>query len=786
MKRTTIVKNSESDNMAGAIRKRHWFTITILIFVALTQSGCSDPGATFPTPLCKPGSECFTDEFSESGGSSGSGFDNPVSETQYVVLGNNVSAIVETKPFRLIVNDKQGQTVLASVDSDTPNYDPECWYFEPNTVGEFLSAPEVYGHFCERYHPLHFEIGEQEDFQFVDLAFIEPMRVKRDSTLYFATDVIGVEVQGSGLLITLATTRDNTTVDLLVEPDPTGVEAIRVMATVNDPQAQNISFAFSSNSEESFYGFGGRRTMDQRGKAIYSWTEDSMAQYSIFKKLSEHRAYGPQALFYSSENFGFLLENSELSRFHMGNDRDDAWKLNVSSNQATFVISSGNFKENIENITAINGRHLALPEWAKGLIFSHRSQISKPPKPGVYYAEALAHLHQLTDLDIETAGYLVEAWGSSAHISEEELNLLMAEIKSLGMKPLTYMREMVVQGFLGTENPEIFDQAVSQSLVPTYEDGSPYVYSMWLSPTSVIDYTNPQALAWWEQRVINMLDLGSEGFMLDFGEQVRPDMIFHNGETGRSMHNKLSTLAAKETARVVESYEQANPQADIFYFTRSNYTGRPGSPAFEHAQFLGDNTQSWDALTGIKAVVPDVLNRGLGGAFNVTTDIAGYWDLGRGVAGKELFIRWSQLAAFIPLMRLHNSPITALATPWSFDVETLQIFKSVLALRKKALPYMNTLSDIAADSGLPLLRPMWLEFPNDERFRDEAKQFMLGDKVLVAPVLDKGKRTKSVTLPEGCWQYMATQEIYEGGTTVVVEAPLTVLPYFFKCDIDAF
>lgn len=768
--------------------KRPFMAVGMTFVIAFVIVGCSDPGAKFPPPGCDPGNSCFTDGLLESGGESGAGFDDPVNKQQYVVVGNNVSAVVETNPFRVIIKDNQGQAVLESVDSGIPNYAPECLFYEPNTVGEFLSSPKTYGHFCARYHPLHFEIGELEDFQFQNYAFVEPMRVYRDATMYFATDVINVQNQGDSLLLTLATTRDNTTVEIVVEPDPSGVEAIRLSATVNDPMAQNMSFAFKSRAEESFYGFGGRRDLDQKGKAIYSWTEDAMAQNSIFSKISEHRAYGPQALFYSSDNYGFLLENSELSRFHMGNDREDAWKFNVSSNHAAFVVSSGDYKENIENITAINGRHLPLPEWAKGFVFSHRSSINLlgAPKPGKYFADAMENLKQLKELELGATGYLVEAWGSEVNINQEELTQLITEIRGLGIKPMTYMRQMVVNSFLGTENPDIYEQALANELIPTDEAGLPYTFSMWLAQTSVIDYTNPQAVDWWENRLRDMLDLGSEGFMLDFGEQVRPDMVFHNGETGRSMHNKLSALAAKETARIVDTYEDENPGKEIIYFTRSNFSGRPGSPAYEHAQFLGDNTQSWDALTGIKAVMPDILNRGLGGAYNGSTDISGYWDLGKGVANKELFIRWSQLATFVPLFRLHNSPFTKLKTPWSFDTKTLEIFKSVLALRKKAIPYMDTLWDSATETGIPLWRPMWLEFPDDPRFRDESKQFMLGDKVLVAPVVDRGRRKKSVILPAGCWQYMPTKEIYEGEQTVRVDAPLTVLPYFFKCDDSPF
>ena len=700
--------------------------------------------------------------------------------SQYVVSGNNVSAVIETRPFRLLIKDRNGQTVLASINSDIPLINPSCDYCEPNALGGFYSFPPFY---CDRYHPLHFEIGEPETFDYDDLLFTEPMKVYRSTKLYFAKDVIAVTNSGKGKLFTLKTTKDGTTVDVLVAPDPSGVEAMRITATVNNIRAQNISFAFASHNDESFYGFGGRRgSLDQKGNAIYSWTQDAMAQNSILSGYSLPRAYGPQALFYSSKNYAFLLENSELARFYMRNNRNDAWKVNISSNSAAFVVSAGDYKHNIKNITAINGRHRAIPDWAKGFIFAHRSPITLigEAEPGVYFRDAMAYLRKLTELDIETSGYLIEVWASSANITRDELDQLLAELDRLNIKPLTYMRMMLTDDSLNTEDPEIYYHAYDNGYMPTRNDGAPYAYQVLMAPTSVLDYTNPYALDWWEERVTSMLDLGSEGFMFDFGEQVRPDMHFYNGETGRSMHNKLPVLGNKETARIVDAYEQANPGRDIFFFTRANYSGRPGSPAYENAQFLGDNTQSWDADTGLKSVLPDILNRGLGGAYNATTDIGGYWDL-YGVADKELFIRWTQLATFISVFRLHNSPFTTLKTPWSYDDETLQIFKSVLALRKNALPYMNTLWEIAAATGLPLWRPMWLEFPNDVRFRNEMGQFMLGDKVLVAPVLDKGKRVKSVKLPQGCWQYMITKNVYQGGQTVNVAAPLNVLPYFFRC-----
>ncbi|MFO8049996.1 MAG: hypothetical protein R6U29_13265, partial [Desulfosudaceae bacterium] len=421
----------------------------------------------------------------------------PSLDPQYVVSGNNVSAVIETEPFRILIKDGGGRTVLASIDSNTPIFNPDCHYCEPDLMGEFWSFPPI---ICDSYHPLHFEIGQPETFDFLDLLVVEPMQVYRDAKLYFATDVIEVSDSGSGQLFTVETTKDNTTVAVLVQPDPSGEEAMRVTATVNDARAQNISFAFASHSNEAFYGFGGRRgTLDQKGHALYSWTMDAMAQNAIVDKYSLSRAYGPQALFYSSEDYGFLLENSELARFYMGNDRDDAWKVNVSSNSAAFVVSAGDYKQNIESITAINGRHRAIPEWAKGLIFAQRSPITLigDAEPGDYFRDAKEYLRKLTELDIETSGYLIEAWASSANLTTAELELLLAELNRLDIKPVTYMRMMLTDDSLNTEDPEIYYQAYDNGYMPTREDGSPYAYQVLMAPTSVTDYTNPLALDWW-------------------------------------------------------------------------------------------------------------------------------------------------------------------------------------------------------------------------------------------------------------------------------------------------
>lgn len=709
-------------------------------------------------------------------------------DDEYVVQGNNVSAVVQASPFRITIRDAQGNTVLTSVNDSAPLINPTCVYYEPSLTGELTS---LFPGTCDAYSALHMEIGEPEQYSFTDLVFTELMQVSRTTGLVFATKVISGEQQGNKGVFTVGTNVSGVTVKVTVEPDPSGLQAMRITAKSDYPGVQNINFSFTSPSGEAFRGFGGRRdTLNQRGKELYSYTTEGMGMSGFIKEYSQRRAYGPQALFYSSRNYGFLLENPEISRFHMANERSDAWRFNVSSNNVSFVISTGDYKKNIETITAINGRNRPLPEWAKGFIFTHSAHVlpglleqgTGIPliEPGRYLAASLDHLAKLEQYGIKTAAYAMESWGAEQVVlTPAERATILAELKKRNIKPMSYNRMMVSADKLQTEDATLYDQALAGGHLATTATGEPYVYNAWGAMTGALDYTKASANAFWKQRITAQLDQGSEGFMLDFGEQIRPDMYFSNGESGRTMHNKYATLGAQVTAGILDEYMAANPGREFFIFTRSNYSGRPGSAAYENAEFPGDNAQNWDDNTGLKSVLPDLLNRGLGGAYNGTTEIGGYADYGS-FMDAELFTRWQQLATFIPMFRLNNSPMSGLKTPWTWP-EAVEPFKATIALRERAMPYMNKMWEIAYSKGTPLWRPMWLEFPTDARFDNEMTQFMLGDRVLVAPVMDQGARSRSVALPAGCWAYQVNGQQYQGGGTVVVNAPLEKLPYFFRC-----
>ncbi len=199
--------------------------------------------------------------------------------------------------------------------------------------------------------------------------------------------------------------------------------------------------------------------------------------------------------------------------------------------------------------------------------------------------------------------------------------------------------------------------------------------------------------------------------MEDFGEQVQVGMHFHNGATGWSMHNRLPVLFHQATSEAVKAFERTHPGRRIFYYNRSGYSGTPGSARFEFANFPGDETTDWSRSSGIASLAPDMLNRGIGGAYGFTTDIGGFFDIPYGATSKELFIRWVEWATLSPMFRIHGSVAAGTHTPWSYDAETLRIYKRMSAIHRRAEPLIMRLWKRANRTGLPDREPALAQLP---------------------------------------------------------------------------
>jgi alpha-glucosidase len=183
----------------------------------------------------------------------------------------------------------------------------------------------------------------------------------------------------------------------------------------------------------------------------------------------------------------------------------------------------------------------------------------------------------------------------------------------------------------------------------------------------------------------------------------------------------------------------------------------------------GDVATGWP---GLRASLSLALGLGLCGVPYSGPDVGGF----DGSPSPELFLRWFQLGAYLPLFRTHAGLRAGRREPWEFGTEVLEHARVALVERRRLLPYFMTLAHLARRTGAPYVRPVWWGAPEDRALRDCEDAFLLGDSLLVTPVLDPGADRRAVLLPRGHWYDTVTQQVYEGPGQVLVDAPLARIP----------
>jgi alpha-D-xyloside xylohydrolase len=710
-----------------------------------------------------------------------------------VVEGKGGSVRIDREPFRMHFLNAHGNPVLREVVNRA----------RPGATAEivdpagFDADPEV-----ATYQPLAFEVGGEAHPQW-HMGFWSGNLLTggRAGVIHHATKVIAQQEDR----LVLATTDPTRTIALRVTPDD-AAGTFRVRAELSDATGVSaFSDSFRTEAGEPFRGFGGRHNaIDQRGEDFYGWIEEEGYGAGPGQPVSEkvpgsggdqyiapngkHAAYYAQSQFVS-DRYGFFLNQDELTRWRMASDRDDAWQFSVSSASLDYTVAVGAPARTLRSLTAITGRQRVAPDWAMGATLKRNVQLFNNTHPTCTQSEgALAYECKIRDdiklikqHGIKLTSFAYEGWNIMPEATVRSIN---AELKALGIRPQGYVRAYLSNDGAFDRAEEV-DEATSKGYVAKDPTGRPYVYFQ-ATPSYMIDFTNPEAVKWWEKRVRRMLDLGFDGFMQDFGEQVMADMRFHNGKSGREMHNRYPVVYHAVTRRILDAYQAEHPErGPIFMYTRAGYSGRQGSTASEDGNFPGDETTDYNRGTGLPSLTPDALNRGIFGAVGFATGIGGYIDSYTDNLTGELFTRWSQWAAFSPFFRVHNSCCdTGTRMPWDFGPEVLAEWKEMAALHERALPLLRREWKRSVKTGSPIMRPLWLAAPGDAEAAKQDQQWMVGDDLLVAPVVQKEAAMRRVYFPRGCWKHGETGKRYAGGRYADVPAPITSLPYFVRCGTD--
>jgi alpha-glucosidase len=564
-------------------------------------------------------------------------------------------------------------------------------------------------------------------------------------------------------------------------------------------EADSVAVGVRCDEVGTFHGFGEQyNATNQRGEVFELYVNEQgngRAGGGEVNEGNEHTTYFPMPYYIDARGFGALfVTNRRVNVDLCASDTGIAWFEVVTGGEIRWRVFHGPTSlDVIRQLGDLVGRPGAPPPWAYQLWLG--SQGGRDV--------VLAEVDELEAAGVPASALWVQDWtgirpnieggfgvqylwepketcSGPEDVCYPEFGNMVAGLHDRGYKFLTYVNPFIVDpASIGIEDPERFEprfNAMAEGgLLVRDDEGDTYIARTDanipqqnghpdFSREETVDFIR-ESLA----RIVTTYDV--DGWMADFGEYLPFDSVHFDGSSADERRNTFPV----DWHRVVrEALEQVRPDGDWASIARSGFTGVQA-----HAQihWVGDQQTDWGELDGLPTVTPALINLGLAGQPFVSLDIAGF-SVGAGPSTKELYFRWTELGAFAPVMRTHQGADKLNNWNWNSDQETIDHVRKFAFVHCALSDDFQALAEEATTTGAPILRHMMLVFPDDTETWDLSDQFMIGDSLLVAPVVAEGATTKSVYFPEGSWYDVWTGESLEGGARIEVPAPLGSPPVY--------
>ena len=535
---------------------------------------------------------------------------------------------------------------------------------------------------------------------------------------------------------------------------------LSIRAPRADGNARNLPLNFAGAGP--FFGLGERfDRIKLDGLKTVVLSQDLMGQ------PGHNWTYLPAPFLFTPRGLGIYLDTAAASSFDLSPADRQKFSIGIKDPSADAYFFVGEPKRILEDYTSLTGRTPISPPWAFGVwICSYQG-----PQTVIEDARRLRQngipASAIWTFDVMDKGDIMgwPLWWTGYYPHPRQFT---DQLHGMGFKVLTYVHPYLrsVLDPYNLPNPS-FEEGARTGLFVLNSQGKPTGPAFEHYTDGNIDFTSAANVDWWERKIREILvDDNFDGWMEDFGEWVKDTDRFAAGVTGSMMANLNPLLYHKITYEITH---QAKP--DAVEFDRSGYAG---SQAYTPVVWGGDQYPNWTRDYGLPSVVNAGITAGLSGFSVWGPDIAGN---GHSV---ELWTRWVEFGALTPIMRNHLWDKPEGAVDLWYNPQTIDTFRRYARLHVSLFPYFYTYAHEAAKTGLPIIRHPLLEYPDDPKTYDCSGEYMLGDKLLVAPVLEQGALSRSLYLPQGSWADYWTGEIMEGGRQVTVSAPLDRIPIFVR------
>ena len=517
---------------------------------------------------------------------------------------------------------------------------------------------------------------------------------------------------------------------------------------------------------EFVYGLGERfGPLVKNGQVVDIWNADA--------GTSSEQAYKNVPFYLTNRGYGVFVNHPGPVSFEVGSEAVSRVQFSVAGEALEYLIIYGPTPADIlRKYTGLTGRPALPPPWSFGLWLSTSFTTSYDEETVSSFVDGM------TNRDLPLSVFHFDCfWMREFHWCDftwDERTFpdpagMLSRLKDKGLRVCVWINPYIAQ------RSQLFAEAMEHNYLVRKPDGDVWQTDKWQAGMGIVDFTNSDARDWYAAKLRTLLDMGVDCFKTDFGERIPTDVVWSDGADPQRMHNFYSYLYNQTVFELLRSYKG---EQEAVVFARSATAGGQRFPV----HWGGDCESTFVSMA-----------ESLRGGLSLAMSGFGFWshDIGgfEGRPDPAVFKRWIPFGLLGTHSRLHGSD--SYRVPWLFDDESVEVLRRFTRLKAQLMPYIYGQAVAAARDGMPVLRPMAAEFPDDEACAHLDRQYMFGDRLLVAPVFTASGET-SYYIPAGTWTHLQTgvavrgpgwvHEVCDFHTVPVFVRPASVIPFGLRDD----
>ena len=490
--------------------------------------------------------------------------------------------------------------------------------------------------------------------------------------------------------------------------------------------------------DECIYGLGERYTpFVKNGQVVEMWNEDGGTASEI--------TYKNIPFYITNKGYGVLLDNEGDAAYEIASEKGERLQFSVEGERLDYYVINGSTpKGTISKYTELTGKPALPPAWSFGLWLTTSFTTNYDEGTTSGFIQGMAdrdiplHVFHFDCYWMEAYEWCNFTWDPKTFPDPAGM---LKRYHDRGLKICVW-----INPYIGQKSP-LFQEGMEHGYLIRKTNGDVWQTDMWQAGMGLVDFTNPDAAAWYQGKLKTLLDMGVDCFKTDFGERVPvKDIAYYDGSDPVKMHNYYTYLYNQAVFQLLER-ERGTGEAVLF--ARSATVGGQQFPA----HWGGDCSATYPSMA---ETIRSGLSLACAGFGFWSHDISGF----ENTAPADIYKRWCQFGLLSSHSRLHGS--SSYRVPWLFDDEACDVLRKFVKLKCALMPYLYRQAVKAHEEGIPMMRPMFVEFPEDRACEPLDKQYMLGDSLLVAPVFKESGEVEYY-LPEGVWVNLLTGTTVKGG-----------------------